>query len=100
MDGPPEGTQVLGQVEVHGSVTVAPESKALAYRIFDVKGVKLDEGTIPVDLYGSSGAGTFKAIVSLAKVVGAQVIRLELYDLGPSGNGVTLAMSSVEIVVK
>lgn len=99
IEAPPNGSQVYSSVQVRGAVAVAPFENNLAYRIFDVGGVELAAGAIPVVASEPGGPGTFDSRINLGKILSGAVIRFEVQDLSAE-NGSLLAMDSVELVVK
>jgi hypothetical protein len=96
---PASGTEVFSSISLKGSVAVVPSEKSLAYRIYDVAGVELSAGAIPVTVSAAGASGTFSAMIPLGRALDNAVIRLEVQDISAE-DGSLLAMDSVELVVK
>jgi hypothetical protein len=99
IESPANGTQVSGSVEVKGNVTIAPFENNLVYRIFDGTGKKWAEGPIQVKAAEMGGPGTFDTTIDISSIPPGILIRLEVLDLS-AADGSTLAMDSVELLVK
>jgi hypothetical protein len=99
IDSPVNGSEVFSSVPINGKVAVAPFENSLAYRIYDVAGVELSAGALPVTMPSNGGPGTFNAVIPLGDVLSGAVIRLEVQDVSAK-DGSLLAMDSVELVVK
>jgi hypothetical protein len=96
---PADGSETFSSVPIKGSVAVAPFENSLTYRIYDVAGVELSAGAIPVTAANVGMPGTFSAVIPLGNVLRGTVIRLEVQDISAE-DGSLLAMDSVELVVK
>jgi hypothetical protein len=99
IESPTTGTEVFASVPVQGSVAIAPFENNLVYRIYDVSGIELSAGAIPVTAAQHGGPGTFDTVVKLGNVLSGAIIQLEVQDLS-AADGSLLAMDSVELVVK
>ncbi len=99
LDAPADKSEVFASVPVKGSITIAPFENSLTYRIYDVVGVELSAGAIPVTVSGVGAPATFNAVIQLGSVLSGAVIRLEVQDVSAK-DGSLLAMDSVELVVK
>lgn len=96
---PANGSEVFASVPIKGSVAIAPFENSLAYRIYDVAGVELAAGAIPVTASEAGAAGTFNTVILLGKLLSGEVIRIEVQDVS-AADGSLLGMDSVELVVK
>jgi hypothetical protein len=99
IESPPNGSEVFTSVPIKGRVAIAPFENNLVYRIYDVSGIELSAGAIPVAAPDLGAPGTFDAIIPLGKVLSGAVVRLEVQDVS-AADGSLLAMDSVELVVK
>ena len=99
IEAPANEAEIFTSVPVKGSVAIAPFENNLAYRIYDVSGIELAAGPIPVTAPDLGAPGTFEAVVPLGSILSGTVLRLEIQDLS-AADGSLLAMDSVELVVK
>ena len=99
IDSPVDEAQVYSSVQFKGSVTIAPFENNLTYRIYDLVGVELAAGSIPVTATTLGGAGTFNSVIALGNVLSGAVIRVEIQDINAEDNSL-FAMDSVQLVVK
>ncbi len=99
IEAPPSGSDVYGAVQVRGSVTIAPFENNLEYHILDLAGVELSIGAVSVDSPGLGAPGTFDTVIKLGNILSGAVVRLEVRDVS-AADGSTLAMDSIELVVK
>jgi hypothetical protein len=99
IESPADGADAFASVPVKGKVAIAPFENNLVYRIYDVSGIELSAGAIPVTAAEPGGPGTFDAVVKLGNALSGAIIQLEVQDLS-AADGSLLAMDSVELVVK
>lgn len=99
IEAPKDGTEIFSSIPLKGSVAIAPPENNLVYRIYDVSGIELSAGAIPVSAPQAGASGTFDTLIPLGKVLSGTVIHVEVQDLSPA-DGSLLAMDSVELVVK
>jgi len=99
IESPANAAQVSGSVEVKGNVTIAPFENNLVYRIYDGTGKKWAEGPIQVKSAEMGGPGAFDTTIDISSIPPGLIIRLEILDLS-AADGSTMAMDSVELVVK
>ncbi len=91
---PKEGAEVPASgLHVAGTYSVAPFENTLTYRIFDQMQNTIAAGTLPAT------DGAFDGSIDLTGVPAGVLIRLEIADLS-AANGATLAMDSVELMIK
>ncbi len=99
IESPAEGTQVDSQVEVKGSVTIAPFENNLVYRTFTEENDPVAEGHILVNASEPGGQGTFETTIDLSAIPSGQYFWLEIGDLS-AADGSTLALSTVRLLRK
>jgi hypothetical protein len=99
IDTPADGSEVFTSVPLQGKVAIAPFENNLVYRIYDISGIELAAGAIPVTAPDLGAPGTFESIVPLGRALSGSIIRLEVQDES-AADGSLLAMDSVELVVK
>lgn len=99
IESPADGMQVFNSVQFKGEVAISPFENSLTYRIYDLGGVELAIGSIPVSADGTGGTGTFDNAISLGNILSGAVIRIELQDIN-ADDGSLYAMDSVQLVVQ
>jgi hypothetical protein len=99
IEAPKNGSEVFSSISLKGKVAIAPFENNLTYRIYDVGGVELAVGAIPVTASRPGGPGTFEALIPLGSILSELVIRVEVQDIS-AADGSLLAMDSIELVVK
>lgn len=99
IDLPIDESEVFSSVTLKGSVAIAPFENNLTYRIFDVGGVELSVGALPVTAPDLGAPGTFNTVIPIGNVLSGTVVRIEVQDISAE-DGSLLAMDSVELVVK
>ena len=99
IESPANAAQVSDSVEVKGNVSISPFENNLVYRIYDGTGKKWAEGPIQVKSAEMGGPGTFDTTIDISNIPAGLLIRLEILDLSVA-DGSTLAMDSVELLVK
>jgi len=99
IESPANAAQVSDSVEVKGNVSISPFENNLVYRIYDGTGKKWAEGPIQVKSAEMGGPGTFDTTIDISNIPAGLLIRLEILDLS-AADGSTLAMDSVELLVK
>ena len=89
-----------GDLEVKGSMPVAPFENQLRYRIYAANGqVLLNEGPFTVKSEDVGKPGTFDNSLKLTNIASGTKVRFELAELSAK-DGSPLCMSSVELTVK
>ncbi len=96
---PVKGTEVSGYVVVKGNMPIAPFENNLVYRIFDQAGEVLGVGSFMVTAEDLGAPATFDQPIDLSDIPLGTMIRLELVEKSPA-NGSTIALDSVELMVK
>ncbi|HET9911388.1 MAG TPA: Gmad2 immunoglobulin-like domain-containing protein [Anaerolineales bacterium] len=99
IESPSSGSGVYSSVTMKGDVSVAPFENNLTYRIYDVGGIELSIGAIPVTAPDPGAPGTFNTVIPIGNVLSGTVVRIEVQDISAE-DGSLLAMDSVELVVK
>jgi hypothetical protein len=99
IESPAPETLVFSSIPLRGTVAIAPAGNNLTYRIYDVSGIELSAGDIPVHASKPGGSGTFDTVISLGKVLSGTVVQVQVQDHSPA-DGSLLSMDSVELVVK
>ena len=96
---PASGTEVTGNVQVNGSVSIAPFENNLSYAIYNEAGTQLATGPVPVTAPDLGGPGTFSQLISLAGIPAGTTVYLDVQDLS-AADGSVLALDSVKLIVK
>jgi hypothetical protein len=99
IEAPANGSEAFSSVTIKGSVAIAPFENNLTYRIYDIAGLELSIGAIPVTAPDLGAPGTFNTVLPVGKVLSGTVVRIEVQDISAE-DGSLLAMDSVELVVK
>ena len=99
IQSPADGANVIGSVQVKGTVDIAPFENTLTYKIYDGGGVELSVGAVPVTAADLGAPGTFDTTITLGNLFSGTVVRLEVQDISAE-DGSLLSMDSVELVVK
>ncbi len=99
IESPLNGEEVYSSAQLKGKVAIAPFENSLAYRIYDVGGVELSAGAIPVTASDPGASGTFEMMIPFGSILSGAVIRVEVQDIS-AADGSLFAMDSVELVVK
>jgi hypothetical protein len=99
IEAPANGSDVYSSVTLKGSVAIAPFENNLTYRIYDLAGLELSIGAIPVTAPDLGAPGTFNTVIPIGNVLSGNVVRIEVQDISAE-DGSLLAMDSVELVVK
>jgi len=95
ISSPANGTESTGNVQVSGTVSIAPFENNLSYFIYDGEGKQLASGPVPV----TAAPGTFSELIPLTGVPTDTTIYLEIQDIS-AADGSWLAMDSVKLIVK
>lgn len=100
IEAPANKSEVYSSVTMKGSVAIAPFENTLTYRIYDIGGVELSVGSIPVTMPDPNvPEGTFNTVIPIGNILSGVTVRIEVQDLS-AADGSLLAMDSVELVVK
>ncbi|MGD0612628.1 MAG: Gmad2 immunoglobulin-like domain-containing protein [Anaerolineales bacterium] len=96
---PSYGAGVTDSFTLTGAVTIAPFENTLAYRIYFPTGEKFSDSTLMVASAASGSPATFQLPIDLSPAGVSGPILVQVLDLSPA-DGSTLAMDSVEVVIK
>ncbi len=99
IDSPQNGDQVAaGYVPVKGSFTISPFENTFSCKVLDATGKEWFSG--PLTVTAELGQpGTFDNQIDLSMVPAGLLVRLEIMDVS-AADGSTLAMDSVELMIK
>lgn len=96
---PTYGAQVTSSFTLTGAETIAPFENTLAYRIYFPTGEKFSESTLMVTSTAPGSPGTFQLPIDLSQAGVTGSVLVQILDRSPA-DGSTLAMDSVELVIK
>ena len=96
---PANGTESKSNVEVSGTVSIAPFENNLSYFIYDGEDKQLASGSVPVTAANPGAPGTFSELIPLTGVPTDTTIYLDIQDIS-AADGSWLAMDSAKLVVK
>jgi hypothetical protein len=96
---PVNGTESTGNVQVSGTVSIAPFENNLSYFIYDEFSNQLAAGPLTVTAPDLGAPGTFNESISLAGIPAGTTIYLEIQDVS-AADGSLLALDAVKLVVK
>jgi hypothetical protein len=99
IEAPVDTAQVSGIIRLLGKTTVAPFENTLVYRIYDLGGVELSAGPVPVVSSAPGAPGEFEKAVDLGNILKDTTIRLVVEDRSASDNTL-LAMDSIFLQVR
>ena len=96
---PQNATEVVGNVQISGTVSIAPFENNLSYFIYSEAGEQLAAGPMPVNAPDFGAPGTFDANIALTGIPSGTVVYLEIQDIS-AADGSWLAMDAVKLSVK
>ncbi len=100
LESPVAGMQVsAGPLQIKGTYSVAPFEGYLAYHVFDEARNTLAAGPLFTTAAAGGTGVTFDVTTDLTGLQSGQLIRVDVVDVS-SADGSTIAMDSVEIVIK
>jgi len=99
IEAPVNGAEVSGIIRLKGNVSIAPFENNLIYRIYDLGGVELSVGPIPVDAPGLGAPGTFEKAIGLGNILKNTSIRIAVQDINVE-DGSLFAMDSIVLQVR
>ncbi len=100
IDSPASGDQVAaGPLQVKGTYTVTPFEGMLAYHVYDASGNTLAAGPLLTNAAGNGSGVTFDQTIDLTGLQPGILVRLDVADVS-AADGSTLAMDSVELMIK
>jgi hypothetical protein len=99
IEAPVDTAQVSGIIRLLGNITVAPFENNLVYRVYDLGGVELSAGPIPVETSAPGAPGEFEKAVDLGNILTNTTVRVAVEDRNAADNSL-LAMDSIFLQVR
>jgi len=100
VDLPIPASEVTRQIQLKGSVTIAPFENTLKVRILDSNYGPIYDGSITVTATDLGAPGTFDVIIDLsASPTTGGMIHIEILDVSMA-DGSTIALDSVDVILK
>jgi len=99
IEAPPDTAQVSGIIRLVGKITIAPFENNLVYRVYDLGGVELSAGPVPVQTTGPGAPGEFEKAVDLGNILTDTTVRIAVEDRS-AADGSLLAMDSIFLQVR
>jgi hypothetical protein len=99
IEAPVDTAQVSGIIRLLGNITVAPFENNLVYRVFDLGGVELSAGPIPVETSAPGTPGEFEKAVDLGNILTNTTVRVAVEDRSAADDSL-LAMDSIFLQVR
>jgi hypothetical protein len=96
---PANGTDATGNLQLTGTVSIAPFENNLSYFIYDEAGNQLLGGPVMVTAPDFGAPGTFDQSISLEGIPAGTTIYLEIQDVS-AADGSLLALDAVKLIVK
>ena len=96
---PSDGAAISGAFTLAGKETLAPFENTLDYRIYFPTGEKISDSTFQVTSATPGGPATFQLSIDLSQAGMSGPVLVQVQDLS-AADGSTLAMDTVELVVK
>jgi hypothetical protein len=94
IEAPVDTAQVSGIIRLLGNITVLPFENNLVYRVYDLGGVELSAGPVPVD-----ATGKFEKAVDLGNILTNTTVRVLVEDRSATDN-LLLAMDSIRLQIR
>jgi hypothetical protein len=99
IEAPVDTAQVSGIIRLLGNITVAPFENNLVYRVYDLGGVELSAGPIPVETSAPGAPGEFEKAVDLGNILTNTTVRVAVEDRSAADDSL-LAMDSIFLQVR
>jgi hypothetical protein len=99
IEAPVDTAQVSGIIRLLGNITVAPFENNLVYRVYDLGGVELSAGPIPVETSAPGTPGEFEKAVDLGNILTNTTVRVAVEDRSAADDSL-LAMDSIFLQVR
>lgn len=99
IEAPVDTAQVSGIIRLLGNITVMPFENNLVYRVYDLGGVELSAGPIPVESTGPGAPGKFEKAVDLGNILTNTTVRLAVEDRSAADDSL-LAMDSIFLQIR
>jgi hypothetical protein len=99
IEAPVDTAQVSGIIRLLGNITIAPFENNLVYRVYDLGGVELSAGPIPVETTAPGAPGEFEKAVDLGNILTNTTVRVAVEDRSAADDSL-LAMDSIFLQVR
>jgi hypothetical protein len=99
IEAPVDTAQVSGIIRLLGNITVAPFENNLVYRVYDLGGVELSAGPIPVETSAPGAPGEFEKAVDLGNILTNTTVRVAEEDRSAADDSL-LALDSIFLQVR
>jgi hypothetical protein len=99
IEAPVNTAQVSGIIRLLGKITIAPFENNLVYRVYDLGGVELSAGPIPVETSAPGAPGEFEKAVDLGNILTNTTVRVAVEDRSAADDSL-LAMDSIFLQVR
>jgi hypothetical protein len=99
IEAPVDTAQVSGIIRLLGNITVAPFENNLVYRVYDLGGVELSAGPIPVETSAPGAPGEFEKAVDLGNILTNTTVRVAVEDRSAADDSL-LALDSIFLQVR
>ena len=99
IEAPVDTAQVSGIIRLLGNITVAPFENNLVYRVYDLGGVELSAGPIPVETSAPGAPGEFEKAVDLGNILSSTTVRVAVEDRNAADDSL-FAMDSIFLQVR
>ncbi len=99
IEAPVDTAQVSGIIRLLGNITVAPFENNLVYRVYDLGGVELSAGPIPVETSAPGAPGEFEKAVDLGNILTNTTVRVTVEDRNAADDSL-FAMDSIFLQVR
>lgn len=98
IDGPLDGTEIRGALQLTGGITISPFENTLSYSFYSSDGSELARGPFMVNTPELGGPSTFDTLLDLAGLPAGPVILIVAEFSAADGS--VLALDSVELVAR
>lgn len=99
IEAPVDTAQVSGIIRLLGNITIAPAGNELVYRVYDLGGVELSAGPVPVETIGLGAPGEFEKAVDLGNILTNTTVRVVVEDRSVEDRSL-LAMDSIFLQIR
>jgi hypothetical protein len=99
IEAPVDTAQVSGIIRLLGKISITPFENNLVYRVYDLGGVELSAGPVPVQSGGPGAPGEFEKAVDLGNILTNTTVRIAVEDRSPA-DGSLLAMDSIFLQIR
>lgn len=99
IEAPVDTAQVSGIIRLLGNITFAPLDSNLVYRIYDLGGIELSAGPIPLKATATGESTEFEKAVDLGNILTDTTVRIAVEDRNVTDDSL-LAMDSIFLQVR